>query len=474
MFDFYILQTWAEKNPDALAFVDDQVQVSWKDFNSFVLRTAAFFNESGIRKDMIVNIHLPSFLNWTSTLALHILGITSISRKNVSNSNPWLIHDFHLSLEEDPAIPNEQNLIFNESIVQRIKDFPEYNGPFGFNSDSDVARLIPTSGTTGDTKFVAVKAGDLEALARQKSSWDFQGDGKVLGLFPMGARQSYRFALSLLQNGKTLYRTDYLDYRVAKFLRRNPIHSVFGSPQQALKMLESIKHTGSVLPELKTIALSGSSPIPTLVERIKNELHCDVFNVYGSTEVGNVGIFKLGEKSPDGFKLNDDVELQIVDEQGRQVEQKYSGLIRYKNRNLSIEYFRNEKANQEFFKEGFFYPGDIGYLNDEGLLYLDGRSQDVLNLGGVKFNPEKLDQIVQSQLGVVDAAVFSLHTENGSDQLALAVVVDDDFDLETFNKVISKKFPAKVDFLFNMESLPRNEAGKINRRELSETHRLIR
>ena len=69
MFDFYILQTWAEKNPDALAFVDDQVQVSWKDFNSFVLRTAAFFNDSGIRKDMIVNIHLPSFLNWTSTLA---------------------------------------------------------------------------------------------------------------------------------------------------------------------------------------------------------------------------------------------------------------------------------------------------------------------------------------------------------------------------------------------------------------------
>lgn len=471
MFDFHILERWAKEKPNEIAFIDNQVQINYAQLSSFVLRTAEFLKGAGIERGMIVNIHLPSFLNWTTTLALHILGITSISRKNVINSDPWLIHDFHLSLDQDSAVPSERNIIFNETLVEQIKQTAEYQGDFGFHAPTDIARLIPTSGTTGDTKFISVLAGDLTELANLKNAWDFVGDGRLLGLFPMGARQSYRFAFNILANGQTLYRSDFLDYRLAKLLRRNPIHTVYGSPTQILKLLDSIKHTGSALPDLKYVAMSGSSPNQNFVSRIRQELQCEIVNVYGSTEVGNAATSKLIGTEVTGFTLNNQIELQIVNDQHQVLPAESSGLIRYRNSTMAREYYQNPKATQEFFRDGYFYPGDVGYLDSEGKLYLEGRAQDVLNLGGVKYNPDKLDQIVQSQLGVVDCAVFAMHDEDGSEQIGLALVVDEDFDLETFSKVMAKKFPVKVDHLFKMGALPRNENGKINRHQLAERHR---
>lgn len=470
MFDFRVLQTWADQRPNELAFIDDKHEISFLQLNSLVLRSATFLKELGIEKGMIINIHLPSFLNWVVTLSSHLIGVSSISRKRVLMSEPMLIPDFHLALEADPNVPEERNILFNELVLERIKSTPEYAGSLGFNSPSDIARLIPTSGTTGDSKFVPVLAKDLAPLSELSSSWDFVGDGRALGLFPMGAKQSYRFALKLLANGQTMYRSDFLDHRLAKLLRRNPIHTVFGSPQQVLKMLDSIKHTGSVLPDLKVLAISGSSPTPKLINRIREELGCRVFNVYGSTEVGNAGMTECLDGSLGGININEQVELQVVKESGLSCVTREIGLIRYRSQTMAQNYYKNPQATQEFFKDGFFYPGDIGYLDESGLLFLEGRSQDVINIGGVKYNSDKLDQVVQAQLGVVDCAAFSLQEEDGSEKLALALVVDEDFDLEHFGKVISTKFPLKVNHLFRVESIPRNENGKILRKELSDRY----
>ena len=137
---------------------------------------------------------------------------------------------------------------------------------------------------------------------------------------------------------------------------------------------------------------------------------------------------------------------------------------------MARSYYNNKSASEESFKEGYFYPGDIGNLDINGHLHLQGRSQDVINLNGIKYNPENLEQIVQAQLGIIDCAAFSRESEDGAQLLALALVTDEDFDLQRFGEVMAKKLPVKIDDLFKLDFIPRNENGKIERSLLSQTY----
>ena len=125
---------------------------------------------------------------------------------------------------------------------------------------------------------------------------------------------------------------------------------------------------------------------------------------------------------------------------------------------------------KKFFKNGFFYTGDIGRIVSNNRLELGGRADDVLNLDGVKVNAGDLDRIALAQLGVLDAAAFGVQNDKGVTQLAYALVVDSDFDLDFFGKVMHKKMPHKIEFIYKLEFLPRNEVGKLLRNDLAELH----
>jgi acyl-CoA synthetase (AMP-forming)/AMP-acid ligase II len=67
-------------------------------------------------------------------------------------------------------------------------------------------------------------------------------------------------------------------------------------------------------------------------------------------------------------------------------------------------------ATSNSFKDGYFYPGDLGLINEKGRLVLAGRRDELLNLGGVKANPESLEEIALTVEGVLEAAAFSIQS----------------------------------------------------------------
>jgi acyl-CoA synthetase (AMP-forming)/AMP-acid ligase II len=137
---------------------------------------------------------------------------------------------------------------------------------------------------------------------------------------------------------------------------------------------------------------------------------------------------------------------------------------------MATSYYNNPSATAEFFKDGFFYPGDMGYLDSQGRLVLEGRSNEVINLGGVKLNPEIIDTIALSQLGVIDCATFPIPGPKGVEQLAIALVTDSDFDHEHFEKAMAKKSPFPIAAAVQMKAIARNENGKIMRTLLSQQY----
>lgn len=469
MFDFGILAKWAQDEPNGLAFADDEYVLSFPQLNSLALKTAAHLTERGIVQGDLVCVALPSYLEWSTTLALHLLGAKTMSKIGPGGFNPEVFPDWLITLQLDPEVGIERTIIFDEALLATVVAGPEMKDAPGYSHGSDIVRFFSTSGTTGSRKYFAVTSDGLASLVGRSGKSDFAGEDPLLSLFPFAMGANYLRALRALVAGKPYFTCSFRDYRLTKMLRKYPIRTLLGSPVQIANFLNLQMHTDTQLPNLKTIVMSGSTPSSKLLARINSQIGCEVLNGYGSAEAGNVAISTITQESSIPGVINPAVTLQIVDEANQILPAGAIGSIRYSREGMALSYYNNPEASAEYFREGFFYPGDLGFIDTQGRLVLAGRSNEVINLGGVKVNPENVDEIAMAQLGVLDCAAFAIMSQSGVDQLALALVTDKDFDLALFKKTMENKSIYPPTLYFPTKSIPRNENGKILREELRES-----
>jgi acyl-coenzyme A synthetase/AMP-(fatty) acid ligase len=398
------------------------------------------------------------------------MGVGVLSKNTYNNFAPEATPDFLIALKYHPSFPREKTFLVNPDLMRAIENCEEERFLKGYLDPEIPARFFSTSGTTGRTRYIAYSAGELEALSARKSPYDIVGLEYTLSLYPFGSGQNYRLALKGLLAGRTFYASEFRDFHLPKFLSENPIRTISASPVQIAGLLDVATQTGTKLPLLKTIIMGGSPPSAQLVERIKSQLDCRIFNAYGSTEAGNIGFVEVtnGVPESEGFDLvHDDVSLQIVDDSDNPLPAMSVGHIRYRRENMSTSYYKNPEATARFFKDGYFYPGDLGFLDHQGRLLLEGRSTDVINLGGVKINPERIESIALAQLGVRDCAAFAAVSASGVEELAIALVVDSDFNQGNFEKAMEMKSPQAIRQAKIVAAIPRNETGKIQRHLLA-------
>jgi acyl-coenzyme A synthetase/AMP-(fatty) acid ligase len=121
------------------------------------------------------------------------------------------------------------------------------------------------------------------------------------------------------------------------------------------------------------------------------------------------------------------------------------------------------------FRDGWYYTNDTGAVSAEGLVHLSGREDDVINLGGAKFPPSRVEKIISRDPAVIECAVVLLHDRLGLPVLAAAVEAAGDFDAQAAQQrcraALGENLTPKN--IVEMESLPRNAAGKVQRGELA-------
>ena len=101
------------------------------------------------------------------------------------------------------------------------------------------------------------------------------------------------------------------------------------------------------------------------------------------------------------------------------------------------------------------------------MLFLTGRESEIINRGGTKIDPVTVDEDVLAYPGVEDAAAFGLSRRVGVEELAIALVAKEDFDIAPLRGVLVKKCGAPI-HLFGVKQIPRNQMGKVLRRRLRE------
>jgi acyl-coenzyme A synthetase/AMP-(fatty) acid ligase len=244
--------------------------------------------------------------------------------------------------------------------------------------------------------------------------------------------------------------------------REYGIKVLAGSPAQIGQALQVIREHKLSIPSLVEVRIAGSLPSKSLVSAIHDDFGVEVKSVYGSTEGGGVAVTMLrpGDDPSDLGELISGIELEIESNENT------SGQIRYRGPGVSLGYLDSSKADSSF-ANGWFYPGDTGRISDNGHLILEGRTDDILNVGGTKLNPETVEALANEFEGVLDSAVCLIERLPGIEEVAISVVGSGSVDLRGLDKFLRSKLPVGHPTVFSTSNqIPRNRMGKIIREEV--------
>jgi acyl-CoA synthetase (AMP-forming)/AMP-acid ligase II len=219
--------------------------------------------------------------------------------------------------------------------------------------------------------------------------------------------------------------------------------------------------------EQRTILLLGGRLPATMRTAVLERAASRLLVSYGATETGSIAIGEhdMVDRHPGavGF-LRPGVSVEIVDPKGQPVPPGQPGLVRTRSE-LMVTSYEDGGATpgSGHFRDGWFYPGDVGRLFEDGLLAIEGRAGDTLNLGGWKVSANDLEAKVADIPGIRDVCAVTMQLPEG-DMLTFGVVCDDGLDLAALRARIHSMLSKSRRFhVIRVPSIPRNAMGKIPR-----------
>jgi acyl-CoA synthetase (AMP-forming)/AMP-acid ligase II len=249
-----------------------------------------------------------------------------------------------------------------------------------------------------------------------------------------------------------------------------------GGPPSMLA--ELIGGDGSLLRRFETLEcfeVLGTHLPAALAREVRLKLTPNLRLGYGATEADRVATADaavcLDDPSAVGYPIPW-VEVEIVDTADRPLPVGREGILRLRSPQTITGYFRDEAATRRNFRDGWFYPGDIAEIDARGLLRVTGRIEETILRDGVATSPQPIEEAIRAVPGVRDVAVFPLADAGGASELGVALVVAPEADAAGVRAAVAQRLaghgPAR---LFTIDRLPRNQNGKVNRRELGELAR---
>jgi acyl-CoA synthetase (AMP-forming)/AMP-acid ligase II len=222
------------------------------------------------------------------------------------------------------------------------------------------------------------------------------------------------------------------------------------------------------------IVSTGGAPVPAkLRQEFKVRFGIPLFIHYGAREFGRISATDPRRDDGDVESLGPPVpwiDFEIVDAEGRALPRGEIGEVRVRGECMASSYYRDPEANARHFKDGWFYPRDMASLTPAGRVCLHGRSDDMMNLNGIKIFPAEIERVLEEHPAVKTAAAFARSSAAHGDIPVAAVELHDSARIDVEELLASARerlgvrAPRKIIVL---EALPRNPAGKIAKQELA-------
>jgi acyl-CoA synthetase (AMP-forming)/AMP-acid ligase II len=361
--------------------------------------------------------------------------------------------------------------------------------------DEDVTILIYTAGTTGRPKGVPLRhSAFVSYVLDNVDPASPEIEERNLLTVPLYHVAGIQTMLAAIYGGRTLVMMR--QFEVKEWMRtveREKATRAMLVPTMLKRVIDDPDFSSYDLSSLKVVTY-GAAPMPfeVISKAIRVMPWVRFINAFGQTETAST-ITALGpedhiidgteeEKEKKLRRLSSsigrplpDVEIRIVDEEGRVLPPFEVGEIQAKGPRVMTGYWGDEeKTRQVITSDGWIRTGDMGWMDEEGYIYLAGRADDMIIRGGENISPEEVENVLHSHPKVEEAAVIGVpDPEWGQEPRAIVVLKEGEVATEEEiiefcrSRLAGFKRPRSVIFV---DSLPRNPMGKVLRRKLREQY----
>jgi acyl-CoA synthetase (AMP-forming)/AMP-acid ligase II len=288
----------------------------------------------------------------------------------------------------------------------------------------------------------------------------------------IGTSPGFRYALSLLSRGGTIY---FLGPDPSDILQALDLHKIEGatSPYGLGEFLKFFEAASALDTSFDHIICQGALLSRELSRRARARMCQNLYSSYGSTETTTVAFApaSMTEQIPGAVGyVTAGVKVEIVDAEGHVLPPETDGSIRIRSPHMATGYVGDSEATQAHFRDGCFYPGDIGRLRADGMTIVSGREKTALNIGGDSISPERVEDVLLSFGGIDDAAVFASANEFGIEELTALIVGRSVLNEQALNDYCAVQLPPSCipKRLIAVPAIPRSSQGKIERPRLAE------
>lgn len=353
-------------------------------------------------------------------------------------------------------------------------------------AEDDPAMILFTSGTMGPAKGVllshrSVVANIHNLLARtnrlpSRLGPDHRGTVGLmcLPLFHIGGIQT--LVTGQLSGGRLLFLAGRFDpVQVLDLIQRERVRFFGGVPTMVARVLDCPRLGEFDTSSLVSIAMGGSVVVPELAERIRRgfpSARRSITSIYGQTEAGGAltsanGTDLLDRPGCVGRPLPV-AEIQIAEPDADGV-----GEVVARSPTLMTGFWAGEAGDSPIDALGWLHTGDLGRLDDDGYLYIVGRSREIIIRGGENIAPGHIENCLLKYPGVADVAVVGLPHPSLGEEVGAAVVVRpgtaptaEELRAHVLVRLAGYEVPTR--WSIGTAALPLNAAGKVAKRELAE------
>jgi len=513
---WHFIDKWAALKPDAEALVFEDTRLTWAQFKEQAGRTAKAFLELGIEKgDRVAMVAMgrPEFL--ISFMAAAKVGAIwlGLSPKFTVDELRYLLADCRptvlIALREYMGIDLVQQgltfrqefpcinevLVIGEAVETLLpyRDFvdrprPELDAALEQRaaevSDEDEVLLMYTSGSTGKPKGVLQTHRSIVTnIAVEAKYFGWEGETRALLHFPINhVAADVEIGFGAIYAGAAVILMDRFDPQAAlETIEKERVTVIGQVPVMYLMQFQAPKFADMDWSHVKSFIWGGSAAPQILLDglaAIAERTGARLITGYGSTELCGFATYTMPEDSLELLaksvgKIVPPYELKIVDKNRETLPAGQVGEMAVRGSIVMKGYLNNPTATAEAIDdEGWYYTSDLGWMDDNGYIFIAGRSSEMFKSGGENVFPREVEDVLESHPAVLFAAVIGVPHEL-YDEVGRAFIMlkpgqnTTEDDLRTYCKAHLANFKVPRDYDLRPE-LPLLPNGKVNKVALKE------
>jgi len=388
-----------------------------------------------------------------------------------------------------------ENIIF-ESVPERIdfggKEFIDVEEIFKHQStekpsvrciDIDLASIVYTSGSTGKPKGVTLT--HLNIVTNTRSIVEYlhlTPEDRIMVILPF----YYIYGKSLLNTHFYVGGSVVIDNRFAfpnavlETMKKTDCTGFAGVPSTFSILLNKSAVRKYRFDHLRYLTQAGGAMAPAVQKKIAMTFYpAQLYIMYGATEasarLSYLDPRDLPRKWGSIGKAIPNVELFVADENGNRLPPNTTGEIVARGANLMVGYWNDEAETKRALRHGLYYTGDIGYVDDEGFIFVVGRSKDMIKVGANRISAKEIEEKLLEHPKIHEVAVIGVEDKILGEAIKAFVVPKTDDGEVTVKELLefckahlsSFKIPKYIEFV---DSLPKNPSGKILKTELKKKY----